>query len=276
MNRQQILQRTLPKADEHYVRCELCEHRCKANRIAGERGPCKADATPRVFRHRIEVGEESELIPSHLFYLSGCDLRCAFCIAEANAFDPHRGQSLTSSFFAEAVKWGRQRGARNVQWVGGEPTIHLPAILRVMADADDLPPIVWKSDFFGSPEAFDLLRDVVDVFVADFKFGNDDCARRIAGVERYCEIVTRNLCIVAEQADLIVRHLLLPGHEQCCFVPILEWVQQHLPAVKLSVRDGYLPKWQASRHTDLNRVLAPDEGRRALSLARSMGLNVIV
>ena len=31
-----------------------------------------------MFRHRVEYGEELELIPSHLFYLSGCDLRCKF------------------------------------------------------------------------------------------------------------------------------------------------------------------------------------------------------
>ena len=94
-------------AQRQLLHCQLCEHRCLANRSAGERGPCQALTEARVFRQRVEWGEESELIPSHLFYLSGCDLRCAFCIAEANAFDPLRGTVLTSDFLRQAIPKGR-------------------------------------------------------------------------------------------------------------------------------------------------------------------------
>ena len=130
-----------------------------------------------------------------------------------------------------------------------------------------LPPVVWKSDFYGTPEAFDLLRGAVEVFVADFKFGNDACAQRLAGVENYLAIVGRNLLLAAEQADLIVRHLLLPGHEECCFRPIVHWIKRHLPDVKFSIRDGYLPMWQAARHAELSRTLAAGAGRKARTIA---------
>src|SRR5438105_4249739 len=189
----------LALAQGHYSDCTLCEHRCHADRHTSTSHPCKAGVTPRVFRHRIEYGEESELIPSHLFYLSGCDLRCVFCIAGINAFDPQRGRDLTGTFFNEAVNWGIRRGARNIQWVGGEPTIHIPAILDVMSKCTYLPPVVWKSDFYFSPEALDLLNGAVDTYVADFKFGNDNCARNLAGVERYVEIVGRNLLLASKR-----------------------------------------------------------------------------
>lgn len=263
------------KALRHAERCCLCEHRCLANRSSGERGPCKAGIEARVFRHRVECGEEAELIPSHLFYLSGCDLRCAFCIAEANAFDPRRGTMLTAEFFQRAVAWGQTQGARNIQWVGGEPTIHLPAILDVMSSVNELPPVVWKSDFYGTPEAFELLDGVVSVYVPDFKFGNDECAQRIAGVERYWEVVTRNLQLAAKQADVIVRHLLLPGHWDCCFVPITRWLRERMPTVKFSIRDGYLPMWQARQHEDLARLLEPGVGDKAREWATRLGLRVI-
>src|SRR5258708_1771927 len=142
-----ILPERVERGRRQYRHCLLCEHRCGVDRMAGERGECKAGAEARVFRHRIEYGEELELVPSHLFYLSGCDLRCSFCIAEANAFDPGRGKLLTADLFSEAVAWGRARGARNVQWGGGEPAIHLPASLEAMAGCQDRPPILWQSDF---------------------------------------------------------------------------------------------------------------------------------
>ena len=81
----------LPLASAHLERCGLCEHRCHVNRHARQRGPCKAGTEARVFRHRVEYGEELELIASYLFYLSGYDLRCTFCIAEENAFNPRIG-----------------------------------------------------------------------------------------------------------------------------------------------------------------------------------------
>ena len=262
-------------ARNQWEHCELCEHRCGANRAQGERGPCHAGVEARVFRHRVECGEEPELVPSHLFYLSGCDLRCAFCIAEANAFDPSRGRLLTAEFLSQAVAWGRTQGARNLQWVGGEPTIHIPAILEAMSSCIDLPPIVWKSDFYGTPLAFELLNGCVSIYVADFKFGNDGCASRIARVPNYVSVVTRNLRIAAAQADLIVRHLVLPGHFDCCFRPIVAWLRSEMPHVKFSLRDGYQPRWQAGQHAELAAPLSRAEGDRARQLAGEAGLNVI-
>jgi putative pyruvate formate lyase activating enzyme len=265
----------LSRARQHYSECHLCEHRCGVNRLSGQRGPCKAGSVPRVFKQRVELGEEEELIPSLLFYLSGCDLRCAFCIAEANAFDPRRGRPLTREHFQQAVLKGKAEGARTIQWVGGEPTIHLPAILEVMAGWSCLPPVVWKSDFFATPEAMALLDGAVDVYLSDLKFGNDSCARRIAGVDNYMAIVTRNLKLAAAQGELIVRHLLLPGHRECCFRPITEWIKANLPGVKFSLRDGYLPSWQSQRFSELKRPLSPGEAAQALDLGIQAGLRLI-
>ena len=269
-------QRLIARAWQHYKSCRLCEHDCQVNRENGEKGFCKADSEARVYRQRLEFGEELELIPSQLFYLSGCDLRCKFCIAERRAFDPSIGVPLTSSYLSEAVEWGRQQGAKNIQWVGGEPTIHIPAIIDAMSRCDDLPPVVWKSDFHATRAAFDLLDGLVDVYVADLKFGNDKCAENIAGVANYLWIVTRNLHIATQQADLIVRHLLLPGHWECCFIPIVRWMHDNLPEVKFSIRDGYLPRWQAPRDTQLRRYLPTGIGEQAREVARSAGLRVIV
>ena len=173
------------------------------------------------------------------------------------------------------ILWGKTQGARNLQWVGGEPTIHIPSILNAMSVCSDLPPIVWKSDFYGTPEAFDLLNGVVSIYVADFKFGNDGCAERIARVPNYCAIVTRNLRLAAEQSDLIVRHLLLPGHMNCCFRPIVDWMRKEMPNAKFSLRDGYLPRWQAQRHSELAAPLSKTDAELARQIAGEAGLNVI-
>ena len=256
-------------------RCRLCPRRCEADRTEAAQGFCQASSQARVVRHRVEWGEELELVPSHVFYLSGCNLRCVFCIAEENSVDAARGRLLTPEFFAEAVRWGRSQGARYVEWVGGEPTIHLPAVLDVMAACDDLPPIVWKSNFYFAPDVFEWLDGAVDIYVADLKFGNDQCAASLAEAPSYTSVVTRNLLLASERADLIVRHLLLPGHWDCCFLPIVGWLRENLPETKFSLWDGYLPCWRAKDYGPLATPLPPDAGRRARSIAREHGLNVI-
>ncbi len=267
-----------------YRHCLLCEHRCGVDRTGGERGFCQATSEARVYRSRVECGEEIELIPSLLLYLSGCNLRCVFCIGEADAFDPRRGRLLTRELLGEALAAGRERGARYLQWVGGEPTIHIPAILEAMEGCDNLLPVVWKSDFYGTIESFTLLDRVVDVYVADLKFGNNACARQIAGVDGYMQIVARNLLLAAQSSlsrrasmgtRLIVRHLLLPGHLECCYRPIVEWMCAHLPAAPFRVMTGYLPRWKAVHHKTLALPLGREAGAEAIAIAREKKLTVI-
>ena len=95
----------------------------------------------------------------------------------------------------------------------------------------------------------------------------------MAGVPRYVEVVTRNLLATADR--LIVRHLLLPGHFDCCYRRIVDWLAEHLPQAKFSVRDGFLPRWQARQHAELARTLSPAEGEQARRLAIAAGLNLI-
>ena len=258
-----------------YKHCMLCEHRCGVDRDAGQQGFCAADSVARVWRYWVDYAEERPLRPSLLVYLSGCDLRCDFCISESNAVDAGSGIPLTTDWLNRAMEFGRQQGARTLQWIGGEPTIHAPAVLEVMAGCEVELPVVWKSDFYGTPDVWALLNNKVDIYVADFKFGNNQCAKRLAGVERYLEIVTRNLLDVMQRGQLYVRHLLLPGHEECCLRPILTWLRQRIPHIPLSIRSGYLPRWRAHRHPELVRPLASGVGQRAVELATHLGLTVI-
>ena len=93
-------------------------------------------------------------------------------------------------------------------------------------------------------------------------------------MDNYLAVVTRNLLTAAGQGDLIVRHLLLPGHFDCCFRPIVAWLKANLPGAKFSVRDGYLPSWQCTDTPSL-----PGRSRPARATARELadraGLRVI-
>ena len=159
--------------------------------------------------------------------------------------------------------------------LGGEPTIHLPTALEIATAMPKTAKLVWKTNAHGSQQARDLLEGVFDGWLADYKFGNDDCARRLAKIPDYGRIVRENLLWAAEHSDLIVRHLLMPGHLDCCWRPVAEWLATELPGVKVSLRTGFWPAWHSARPTELRRTVSTNEGECAFQIAAELGLNLI-
>ena len=90
---------------------------------------------------------------------------------------------------------------------------------------------------------------------------------KIASVSNYMSVVTRNLLFAEGIGQLIVRHLLLPGHFDCCYRPIVAWIADHMPRVKFSLRDGYTPRWQASKDPQLNAIISLKVANEARKLA---------
>lgn len=256
-----------------YRCCELCEHRCAVNRLGKRAGRCHADAVPRVFQYGVEYGEERELLPCQVVYLSGCDLRCAFCISGRESFDSAIGRPLTDQLFKQIVRTAREAGARTLQFSGGEPSIHAPALLPLI-EGSPLP-VVWKTALHETIETLELLLPHVAAFVADLKFGNDGCALRLAQVPRYVATAQRNLRFLAQRSRLIVRHLVLPNHINCCARPLLKWLAEQCPAIPLSLRDGYVPAWRASSHHDIAAPMSLAAMSEVKQLARSLNLNLI-
>src|SRR5471032_1215808 len=121
-------------AREMLADCRFCAHDCGVNRLAGEFGLCRAGAAPRFFSAQVEVSDELELIPTFAIALSGCDLRCDFCITGAESWNPRAGESFDASAMAAKAKAALRNGARTIMVLGGEPTIHLPAALELVAE----------------------------------------------------------------------------------------------------------------------------------------------
>jgi putative pyruvate formate lyase activating enzyme len=87
--------------------------------------------------------------------------------------------------------------------------------------------------------------------------------------------VQENLLWAAQDGELIVRHLLMPGHFDCCWKPVAEWLAAELPSTKINLRSGFWPAWQTARHDDLCQMISSQENAEAFQLARDLNLNLI-
>ena len=255
--------------------CRLCPRECGVNRLKGEIGFCGAGQEAEIFLEYVHWGEDADITPAQTMYLTGCNLSCVFCqTAEESQCLP--SVRLTPEMFKNILVQGRRSGAEFVNILGGEPTVNMPALLELFARSGDFSGLVWNTNFYGSARAFQLLDGLVDVFMGDLKFGDPACAKTLSGAEDAGETArARALEIYGRTPDrLIARHLVLPGHFDCCTRPTLEWIARNLPGVRVSLKTVYLPPRSLPQDCEEKRFLSPEEAATARRLAEKLCLNL--
>jgi putative pyruvate formate lyase activating enzyme len=299
--------------------CNFCRWNCRVDRISGKRhGTCQLESDSRVASYFDHHGEELVFRGnrgSGTVFFTSCNMRCQFCQNGDISHDRDNGVPVTPQEVA-AMAWQLRRiGCHNINWVGGEPTVHLHTIVqairlfarspsrqnvasvqRVDHTTPRLPreprgvgfyegefnvPMLWNSNFFMSPETMRILHPIVDVWLSDFKFGNDRCAVSLSRTPWYFETVATNHELVYDWGeDLVIRHLIMPGHVECCTKPVLEWIAANTPHALVNVMDQYRPEYACDRlspqYDDRYRALTrrPDttEILEAYAYARELGL----
>ena len=256
--------------------CQLCERRCGANRWAGELGVCRVGNRCLISSEFIHMGEEPYITPSHTIFFMGCPFKCQFCQNWAISQWYEEGTEVDGKTLAGIIDAGRKEGARNVNFVGGEPTPHLFWIIEALKHSVENVAVIWNSNIYMTEKTMNILDGIVDMYLSDFKYGNDDCALRLSKVKGYFGVAARNHLAGAEHAELTVRHLVLPGHIECCTKPVLEWIAGNIKdRCLVNLMDQYYPCWKAYLYPDINRGLAPSEFEEAAGFATRLGINFI-
>ena len=230
--------------------------------------------------------------------------------------DKDNGLDVTPELLAKMMWELRAEGCHNVNLVGGEPTIHLHTIVeaisllgkvrptprdlqymwlmkpdylrwrrlpeeRYTVDGQFNVPILWNSNMFMSGETLEILRELVDIWLPDFKFGSNKCAIRLARTPWYWETVTENHKRIYEWGeDIVVRHLVMPNHVECCTKPVLRWIAENMPGTLVNVMDQYHPDCFADprspefdpRLSDIARYPTREEIEEAYRFAEELGI----
>lgn len=244
--------------------CTLCEWRCGVDRTKNEPCPCRLGAETYVYKRYVSVHEDVSLTPALRVFLAGCNFRCRFCDEGPDCFQPEYGARVDPDRFAADLHAALADGIRTISLIGGEPTLHAHTILAVAAAARQPLPLVLNSNMYMTTDVLDLLGDVVKLYLADFKFGNDACATDLAGVPRYMEVVCRNLRHAMRLTNVVVRHLLIPGHFDCCLRPVVDWMAENSPETPFQLYTGYVPCWRAAGDRSIGRLNTRVEARQAI------------
>jgi len=252
--------------------CHFCERRCEVNRYK-EHGFCKCGHKSYFSSEFLHMGEEPELIPSHTIFFNRCTFRCVFCQNFDIVYDDD--YPVREVEISRIVDLRYRQGSRNVNFVGGNPDQHAHTILRILQRVRSNIPVVWNSNMYHSTELAEIIEDVVDVWLGDFKYGSDDCALRYSKVKNYWRIVTRNFKRAEENGELLIRHLVMPGHIECCTAKIASWVAENLKNPRFNLMFQYYPTYKAYDYPEIARRLTGEEMRRALEIAKGHSLDLV-
>jgi putative pyruvate formate lyase activating enzyme len=144
---------------------------------------------------------------------------------------------------------------------------------------------VYNTGGYDSPEALALLDGIVDIYMPDMKYGDDEVARRLSRCRDYVAV---NRAAVGEmhrqvgdldcdedgvaRRGLLVRHLVLPGG-LAGTASVVEFLAREIStATYLNLMAQYHPAYRAGEHPEIARRLTSDEYEEALVLATRAGL----
>ncbi|UCC92153.1 MAG: radical SAM protein [Candidatus Aenigmatarchaeota archaeon] len=255
------------------IKCEFCERKCGVDRAKGGKGFCGLGSKSLLSSEFIHNGEEASIIPSHTFFFMGCNFYCIYCQNWTISRQKERGTEVRGKELAELA--GRKAHlSRNINLVGGDPTPNLHTILEMLKFMDINKPIVWNSNMYLSKKSMRLLEGMVDVYLADFKYGNDRCAKKLSKVPDYWKTMTRNYLLAKKQAEILIRHLVLPNHLECCTSRILKWTGKNLDnKIRMNIMDQYHPEFEVFEFKGMCRRVNQGEMERAFELAKENGIS---
>lgn len=270
--------------------CNFCEWDCRVNRAEGKVGFCRLDGTTSVGSYFHHYGEEAPLIGvdgkggSGTIFFESCNSHCVFCqnwdISQPKTKMSILGESVTPARLAEIAQELAHDGAANINYVGGEPTIDLHTIVNSMKYMSRSIPLIWNSNMYCTMETMRILADLIDLWLPDFKFWRDECAKRLMWVgakASYPEVVRRNHVFAADHGSMIIRHLVMPGHVECCTKPILDFISETIgDKVLANIMAQYYPSnivpKNPEKYPEIARHPTRKEIQDAYDHARALGL----
>lgn len=228
------------------------------------------------------VGKENQ--GAGAIFFSGCDLRCVFC-QNHQISQGALGRDYAAGEVAGMMMALQNDGAANIDLV--TPNIWRGPLKEAIRTARGLGlniPVVWNSNACESVGALRELEGLIDIYLPDFKYGDDRAAEkysRAPGYARVAEAAIREMCRQAgrlrtenglAKRGVIVRHLILPHNLPNTF-SVLKKIAAIDRGLHLSLMSQYYPVFRAREFPELACAVSREEIEAAEKKKQELGLH---
>lgn len=284
------LERRVEEARGMLEECRLCGRECRVNRLESSKGAaCRTGRKAVVSSFNAHFGEEDPLVGEHgsgTIFFTNCNLHCQYC-QNYEISQMGEGREVEPEELAAMMLHLQGRGCHNVNFVS--PTHVVPQILEALLIAAEkglTVPLVHNTGGYDSLEALRLLDGIVDIYMPDMKYADEETGRKYSKVKQYPQVnqaavremhrqvgdlVTDELGIA--QRGLLVRHLVLPNG-LAGTGEIVRFLSQEVSLNSyLNVMSQYRPTYKAHEYMEIDRPPSAEELQEAVDLAREAGLH---
>ncbi|HEY6011669.1 MAG TPA: radical SAM protein [Nitrospirota bacterium] len=283
------LQQRIDAAYRLLESCRVCPRECGVNRLKDDKlGFCRSGLNPVIASVSPHHGEEPPLSGtkgSGAIFFTNCNLRCVYC-QNYPISQMGNGAQRTPGELACQMVWLQEQGCHNVNLV--TPTHFVPQILQALGIARergfDLP-IVYNSSGYDSPETLRLLDGIVDIYLPDMRYGDDNAAMKYSIAPHYVEVNQAAIREMYRQVGnlvlddqgiakrgLIIRHLVLPGGLSGTET-VMKFLAENISRdVYISLMSQYFPAYKTGEFPELNRRITPKEYEEARRIMETYGL----
>ena len=265
--------------------CRCCPRNCLVDRINNELGFCLSGNLPIVSSYTLHFGEEPVISGTkgtgNIFF-GNCNLRCIFCqnfeISQNREYEKKNEISIEG--LADIMIELQDKKCHNIGVVS--PTHFSAQILNSIYLAVEKGltiPLIYNTNGYDSVEMIKLYKDVIDIYLPDFKYGSNAYANQFSKVKDYFNNAKSAIKEMFNQVGdelvydgnvitrgLIIRHLVLPN-DLSETEEIFKFVSEELsPKVHISLMSQYFPTHKANSEILLNRTIRVSEYERAIDL----------
>lgn len=228
-------------------KCNLCGFKCNGNRAKA--GKCPILMKARYNQYFVHMGEEKEIGRTLAIEMVGCNIHCKFC-QKGKLIDSKIGRPVNKSLWKEIKDEYKAKGFNNISFLGGNPDQSISGIIDFLEHsprwASQLP-VIWHTNGYSTPDLYNILYGLIDLWIFDFKFFTDECAKHLCESPNYVDTAKtalKTICNLSSNAPVIVRHLILPGHWNCCQRPLIDWLIGIKSNIVLNPMHQYKPLWK--------------------------------
>ncbi|HKG23077.1 MAG TPA: radical SAM protein [Blastocatellia bacterium] len=276
------------------AKCRICPRDCDVDRLKDEVAACYSGLLPIVSTYTPHFGEEPALVGTGgagNVFLGLCNLRCVYCqnYQISQTFKQQRRNEVSFERLAEMYLELQERGCHNINWVS--PTHFAPQLAKALLIAAERGlrlPVVYNTNAYDSVEVLKLLEGVVDIYLPDLKYSDDEAGREYSKVTEYVRHSRASIKEMYRQVGdglvygedgllkrgLIIRLLVLPN-DIGGIRESLVWIREELsPKVSVSLMAQYFPtnKVGAERYPLISRKIRWSEWLTAIEQMESLGL----
>jgi len=269
--------------------CKLCPRECGVNRLKGLTGFCKSGLSPLVYSWFSHPGEEPPISGSRgsgTIFFTHCTMHCVYCQNyEFSQLSSEKEMPIEE--LAGIMLELQRHGCHNINLV--TPTHFAPQIAAalIIASASGLHiPIVYNTSGYESVSTLRLLDGVVDIYLADMRYSDEESAKRFSNTPDYVKMNRKAVKEMFRQVGnlvtddegvakrgLIIRHLVLPNNISSP-EKVFKFISKEISKdACVSLMSQYHPVYKAGEFPEINRGLTAEEYETAFKSLLKYGLS---